>query len=88
MLYLGNKYKKRRQINHKFLILYNIKKTLISQIHTDAFCVNQCQSVGLNLFSHKFHKYTQMLSVLISANLWDLTYSPTNFTNTHRCFLC
>ena len=63
MLYLGNKYKKRRQINHKFLILYNIKKTLISQIHTDAFCVNQCQSVGL-------------------------TYSPTNFTNTHGFFPC
>ena len=48
MLYLDNKYKKRRQINHIFLILYNIK-------------------------NHKFHKYTQMLSVLISANLWALS---------------
>ena len=30
-------------------------------------------SVGLNLFSHKFHKYTQILSVLISANLWAIS---------------
>ena len=63
MLYLDNKYKKRRQINHIFLILYNIK-------------------------NHKFHKYTRILSVLISANQWDLTYSPTNFTNTHGFFPC
>ena len=25
---------------------------------------------GLNLFSHKFHKYTRILSVLIRANQW------------------
>ena len=46
---------------------------LISLIFTDSFCISPYQSVGLNLFSHKFHKYTRILSVLISANLWAIS---------------
>ena len=34
-------------------------------------------------FAHKFHCGSQILSVIIRANPWDLTYSPTNFTDVH-----
>ena len=34
-------------------------------------------------FAHKFHCCSRILSVIIRADLWDLTYSPTNFTDVH-----